>query len=61
VKGKLIYAEGRLRTRVIDKDDGTKLYKTEVVISHLIFLNKKSDFDGIETESDLMEDDDDKF
>jgi single-strand DNA-binding protein len=52
VKGKLIYAEGRLRTRVIDKDDGTKLYKTEVVISHLIFLNKKSDFDGIETESD---------
>jgi hypothetical protein len=26
----------------------------------LIFLNKKSDFDGIETESDWM-DDDDKF
>lgn len=61
VKGKLIYAEGRLRTRVIDKDDGTKLYKTEVVISHLIFLNKKSDFDGIESECDSSEHDDDRF
>ena len=59
LKGKLIYAEGRLRTRVIDKEDGTKLYKTEVVISHLIFLNKKSDFDWIDSESDEL--DDDKF
>nr|MDD3720675.1 single-stranded DNA-binding protein [Candidatus Gracilibacteria bacterium] len=25
VKGKLVYAEGRLRTRIIDKEDGTKL------------------------------------
>jgi single-strand DNA-binding protein len=44
VKGKLIYIEGRLKTRVIDKDDGTKLHKTEVVISNLIFLNKREDF-----------------
>lgn len=61
LKGKLVYAEGRLRTRIIDKDDGTKLYKTEVVISHLIFLNKKSDFDGIESECDSLDDDDDRF
>ena len=60
-KGSSVYAEGRLRTRVIDKEDGTKLYKTEVVISHLIFLNKKSDFDGIETESDHDDLDDDRF
>ncbi len=49
VKGKLVYIEGRLRTRVIEKDENTKLYKTEVVVSNLIFLNKRSDFDG-ETE-----------
>jgi len=59
LKGKLIYTEGRLRTRIIDKNDGTKLYKTEVVVAHLIFLNKKSDFDGVETESEIS--DDDKF
>jgi single-strand DNA-binding protein len=49
VKGKLVYIEGRLRMRVIEKDENTKLYKTEVVVSNLIFLNKRSDFDG-ETE-----------
>lgn len=54
-KGKLVYVEGRLRTRVIDKEDGTKSYKTEIVISSLIFLNKKSDFDGIDTGDELDE------
>jgi single-strand DNA-binding protein len=62
LKGKLVYAEGRLKTRVIEKEDGTKLYKTEVVVSHLIFLNKKSDFDGIEADdSECSEHDEDKF
>lgn len=53
-KGKLVYLEGRLKTRIIDKEDGTKLYKTEVVASSLIFLNKRSDFEeaGIEEELD---------
>ena len=45
VKGKLVYIEGRLKTRVFDKEDGTKLHKTEVVISQLIFLSKKKDFE----------------
>ena len=45
VKGKLVYNEGRLKTRVFDKEDGTKLHKTEVVISQLIFLSKKEDFE----------------
>ena len=44
LKGKLVYAEGRLKTRVIEKEDGEKIYKTEVVVSNLIFLNKRSDF-----------------
>lgn len=59
-KGKLIYAEGRLRTRIIEKEDWTKIYKTEVVVSSLIFLNKKSDFDEAWL-SDELDEDDDKF
>nr|MDD3720258.1 single-stranded DNA-binding protein [Candidatus Gracilibacteria bacterium] len=65
VKGKLVYAEGRLRTRIIDKEDGTKLYKTEVVISNLIFLNKRSDFEeGSHDELDAIDEelvDEDRF
>lgn len=58
-KGKLVYIEGRLKTRVIDKEDGEKLYKTEVVVGNIIFLNKRSDFEdaGIASEDD----DDDMF
>mgnify|MGYP001944974517 CR=1 FL=1 len=44
-KWKLIYIEGRLKTRVIEKDGGEKIYKTEVVVGNIIFLNKKSDFE----------------
>jgi len=52
-KWKLVYAEGRLKTRIIDKEDGTKIYKTEIVVSNLIFLNKRSDFD--DTTSDELD------
>ncbi len=60
-KWKLVYAEGRLKTRVIEKEDGDKIYKTEVVVSNLIFLNKKSDFES--SSEEIIEDDldDDKF
>ena len=59
-KGKLVYAEGRLKTRVIEKEDGTKSYKTEVVVSSIIFLNKKSDFEdaGLTDEEELGFEDD---
>ncbi len=57
-KGKLVYAEGRLKTRVIDKEDWTKTYKTEVVVSNIIFLNKKSDFEDNQIdEADFIEED----
>lgn len=58
-KGKLVYAEWRLKTRVIEKEDGSKSYKTEVVVSNIIFLNKKSDFEeaGIVDEIDIEEED----
>jgi len=64
VKGKLVYVEGRLKTKITEKEDQTRTYKTEVVISNLIFLNKKSDFEGweevVEDDIDLI-DEDDKF
>ncbi|HBA44520.1 TPA: hypothetical protein DEG21_00940 [Patescibacteria group bacterium] len=41
-----MYVEGRLKTKITEKEDQTRSYKTEVVISNLIFLNKKSDFEG---------------
>lgn len=53
-KGKLVYAEWRLKTRVIEKEDGDKIYKTEIVISNIIFLNKRSDFDD-ETSTDELD------
>lgn len=40
-KGKLVYVEGHLKTRSLDRDDGSKFFKTEVVASELIFLSKK--------------------
>jgi len=44
-KGKLIYIEGRLKTRVIEKDSGERIYKTEVVAGNIIFLNKRGEMD----------------
>ena len=54
MKGKLVYIEGRLKTRVTDNEDGTKSYRTEIVAGSLIFLSKKSDFEdaGIEADSE---------
>lgn len=61
IKWKLVYAEGRLRTRVIEKENDEKSYKTEVVISNLIFLNKRSDFDETSTDELDSIEMDDKF
>ena len=68
VKGKLVYIEGRLRTHVTTKEDGTKNYRTEVVVGNLIFLNKRSDFAesghadvAEEIVADEFDLDDDKF
>ncbi len=61
VKWKLVYIEGRLKTRIIEKDDNSKVYKTEVVISNIIFLNKRSDFDEAGVNSENSEKSDDMF
>lgn len=40
-KGRLVYAEGRLRTRTWESQDGLKHYRTEVIASRVSFLDKK--------------------
>lgn len=45
-KGKLIYIEGYLKTRSWDNDDGTKKFRTEVVVNDMIMLEKRKDAEG---------------
>lgn len=40
-KGKLVYIEGYLKTRSWDHEDGTKRYRTEVVCTDMIMLDKR--------------------
>jgi single-strand DNA-binding protein len=54
-KGQKIYVEGRLHTRSWDGNDGQKHYRTEVIASNVIFLDKKSAGSGFE---DKIENDD---
>jgi single-strand DNA-binding protein len=42
-KGRLVYAEGRLRHRSWDGADGAKRYSTEVVVESLQLLSPKPD------------------
>jgi len=39
-KGKLVYVEGRLRSRSWDGTDGQKHYRTEVIASRVTFLDR---------------------
>lgn len=58
-KGKLVYIEGRLKTRVIEKEGGERMYKTETVAGNMIFLNKRGEFEDniLDDESELLDDD----
>jgi len=61
-KGKLVYIEGRLKTRIIEKEDGEKNYKTEIIVGNIIFLNKKGEFEDSSSVDALDSiDDDDMF
>jgi single-strand DNA-binding protein len=42
-KGRKVYVEGRLSTRSWQGQDGTQKQRTEVVISDMVILDKKSD------------------
>jgi single-strand DNA-binding protein len=45
-KGKLVYIEGKLRTRSFEDREGHKKYTTEVVAENFTMLGRKSDFDN---------------
>ncbi|MES2875632.1 MAG: single-stranded DNA-binding protein [Bacteroidota bacterium] len=50
-KGKLVYIEGKLRTRSFEDKEGHKKYTTEIVAENFTMLGRKSDFDNGHPES----------
>jgi single-strand DNA-binding protein len=44
-KGKLVYIEGKLRTRTFDDKEGNKKYTTEVIAENFTLLGRKTDFE----------------
>src|SRR6201992_1392688 len=58
-KGKLVYIEGKLRTRSFEDKEGVKKYTTEVVAENFTLLGRKTDFENDEpTPNDLSGTDD---
>lgn len=45
-KGKLVYIEGKLRTRSFEDKERVKKYVTEVVAENFTMLGRKSDFEN---------------
>jgi single-strand DNA-binding protein len=45
-KGKLIYLEGKCRTRSFDDKNGIKKYTTEIVVDSFTLLGRSSDVEG---------------
>ena len=45
-KGKLVYIEGKLRTRSFEDKEGFKKYTTEIVAENFTLLGRKSDFEN---------------
>jgi single-strand DNA-binding protein len=45
-KGKLVYIEGKLRTRSFEDKEGVKRYTTEVLADNFTMLGRKSDFES---------------
>jgi single-strand DNA-binding protein len=45
-KGKLVYIEGKLRTRSYEDKEGHKKYSTEIVAENFTLLGRKTDFEN---------------
>lgn len=45
-KGRLVYIEGKLRTRNYEDKEGIRRYITEVVVDNFTLLGRKSDFEA---------------
>ncbi len=50
-KGKLVYIEGKLKTRSFESREGVKKYTTEIVAENFKLLGRKTDF----TSADAVE------
>jgi single-strand DNA-binding protein len=51
-KGKLVYIEGKLRTRSFEDREKVKKYVTEVVAENFTILGRKSDFENTPATTD---------
>lgn len=59
-KGTKVYVEGRLQTRTWQDPQGSKKYKTEIVIDDMIILSKIKQ-DGSVDDDDIIDDEDTGF
>ena len=57
-KGKLVYIEGKLRTRSFDDKAGIRKYTTEVVAENFTVLGRKSDFENETTAKQAIKSED---
>ena len=48
-KGKLVYIEGYLKTRSWETPEGVKIFKTEIVATDMIMLDKRPQDEGDDT------------
>ncbi|RYE25340.1 MAG: single-stranded DNA-binding protein [Sphingobacteriaceae bacterium] len=56
-KGKLVYIEGKLKTRSFESREGVKKYTTEIVAENFKLLGRKTDFVSVEgVENTKMQD-----
>jgi single-strand DNA-binding protein len=55
-KGKLVYIEGKLRTRSFEDKEGFKKYTTEIVAENFTLLGRKSDFEDDSIKSTIKSD-----
>jgi single-strand DNA-binding protein len=56
-KGKLVYVEGYLKTRSWDSPEGVRIFKTEVVATDMIMLDKRPKDEGEDEEQYVPTDD----
>ena len=55
-KGKLVYIEGKIRTRSFEDKEGVKKYTTEIVADNFTMLGRKSDFEETSTRTGIKSD-----
>lgn len=60
-KGKLVYIEGKLRTRSFEDKEGNKKYTTEVVAENFTMLGRKTDFEDDDEPQNNKNERDDNF